>query len=123
MIKICPFKKLVFLIVLMVFLTPSVFANIEVGDYSWSDKLSRGVLNVISSPVEIARSIHVTTNTNGPGYGWTVGLVKGVGLTVVRIGAGLVEIVTFPFDFPDKNKAPILEPEYPWQKWSMEYTR
>lgn len=89
----------------------------ELGEYKWSDKLSRGALNIVSSPVEIARTIHVSSESKGYGYGWTVGLVRGVGKTFVRFGAGVIDLVTFPFDFPDENKAPLVKPEYAWQNW------
>ncbi len=92
-------------------------AKAELGEYEWNDKLSRGALNIVASPVEIARTINVSSNDKGYGYGWTVGLVKGVGKTFVRLGAGVIDLVTFPFDFPDENKAPLVKPEYPWQNW------
>lgn len=92
----------------------------ELGSYEWDDKLTRGALNVVSSPVEVARTIHVDSQVNGYGHGWTVGLVKGLGRTVVRLGAGVVDLVTFPFDFPDESKAPLIEPEYAWQEWGSE---
>lgn len=100
---------------------PIGFSDVEIGDHTWSDKLSRGLINIVSSPVEIGRSISVTSHTKGPGYGWTAGLLKGLGMTLVRMGAGFIEVVTFPFDFPDENKAPLIKPEYPWQKWSGDY--
>lgn len=90
-------------------------------DNDWGDKLGRGVLNIVASPVDLARTIHIQSNAKGPAYGWTVGIVEGLGRTLVRIGAGAIEVVTFPFDFPDEDKEPLLEPEYPWQKWDGEY--
>ena len=90
-------------------------------DYAWSDKLSRGVLNVISSPVEIARTIDVERKDKGNGYGWTVGLIKGFGRTFLRLGLGAVEVLTFPFNFPDEHKAPLMSPEFVWQKWDRDY--
>lgn len=103
-------------------LAPIASADLEdVGGYSAGDKLSRGILNVVSSPVEVGRSIHVTSHTQGAGYGWTIGLLKGVGMAIVRAGAGFVDVLTFPFDFPDENKAPLVQPEYPWQKWNVDY--
>ena len=38
-----------------------------------------------------------------------------------RLGAGVIDLFTFPFDFPDENKAPLLEPEYVWQKPGVKY--
>ncbi len=89
--------------------------------YNAGDKLGRGVLNVVSSPIEVARTINVQSRVKGPGYGWTGGLAEGLGRMLGRIGTGLIDVVTFPFNFPDEHKAPLLEPEYPWQKWDVEY--
>lgn len=89
--------------------------------YSWQDKLKRGALNIITSPIEIARDIHVTTEEKNLLAGWTIGLVKGVGDGIVRLGAGVLDLLTFPFNFPDNQKAPLIEPEYVWQKPGLDY--
>jgi putative exosortase-associated protein (TIGR04073 family) len=93
----------------------------SVENYRWPDKLKRGVLNIISSPVEIARDIHITTDEKNLLAGWTIGLIKGLGDFVVRLGAGAIDTVTFPFNFPDNHKAPLIEPEYVWQKPGLDY--
>ncbi len=95
--------------------------TVSAKNYKWGDKLKRGVLNIISSPVEIARDIHVTTEEKNLLSGWTIGLVKGLGDFVVRLGAGAIDTVTFPFNFPDDHKAPLIEPEYVWQKPGLDY--
>lgn len=84
---------------------------------AWNEKLSRGVVNFFTSPIEIPRTIDHVSNDQGAGRGWTIGLVQGLGRTLVRAGAGLLETVTFPFDFPNENKAPIVQPEYAWERW------
>ncbi len=89
--------------------------------YDWDDKLGRGVLNMVSSPVELARTVNIQSRAKGPGYGWTMGIVEGLGRTLLRFGAGAIETVTFPFDFPKEDKSPLLSPDYPWQKWDVEY--
>lgn len=91
------------------------------GPYKWSDKLKRGAWNIVSSPVEIARSIYLGTREQNLAYGWTVGLIRGVGQGVVRFGAGVVDVVTFPFDFPVDGKAPLIQPEYVWEKPGVDY--
>ncbi|MBI4115432.1 MAG: exosortase system-associated protein, TIGR04073 family [Candidatus Omnitrophica bacterium] len=93
----------------------------EVKSYSWVDKLKRGGLNIISSPVEIARNIHNTTEEKNLLVGWTIGLAKGIGEGLVRFGAGVIDVVTCPFDFPVDRKAPMLEPEYVWQQPGPKY--
>lgn len=92
------------------------------GVYDWKDKLGRGALNIVTSPVEIGRSIHIGTQDKSLAYGWTVGLIKGIGQGIVRLGAGVVEVLTFPFDFPGGGKDPLINPEYVWQKSGVKYT-
>jgi len=41
-------------------------------------------------------------------------LAKGVGMTIVRTGAGVYETVTFPFPIPE-GYTPVIEPEYVMQ--------
>ena len=40
------------------------------------------------------------------------GTLKGVGMTAVRLTAGVLETITFNIAAPDKNYEPILNPEY-----------
>ncbi len=89
-------------------------------EYSWSDKLGRGVLNMVGSPVELARTIHIQSNVKGPAYGWTMGIVDGIGRALVRFGAGAIDTLTCPFNFPNADKAPLLMPVYPWDKWDVQ---
>jgi len=91
-------------------------------DYTWPDKLKRGALNMVSSPVEIARQIQMTSEEDSLLEGWTLGLIKGLGIGALRFGAGLIDVVTFPFDFPDEDKAPLIQPEYVWEKPGVKYT-
>ena len=95
---------------------PAETAPAQARTYSWQDKLKRGAINIVSSPVEVARDIHVTTEEKNLLVGWTVGLVKGLGEGVVRLGAGVIDLLTFPFNFPESHKGPLLDPEYVWQK-------
>ena len=100
---------------------PFALAVSEIKVYTWKDKLKRGAINIVSSPVEVARDIHVTTEEKNLLVGWTVGLSKGLGEGLVRFGAGVIELVTFPFNFPEGRKAPLLDPEYVWQKPGPKY--
>lgn len=86
-------------------------------EYTWGEKLGRGVVNFFTSPVEIPRTIDLVDGEAGAGQAWTVGLVRGIGRTFFRAGAGLLEVVTFPFNFPDEQKQPIIQPEFAWQSW------
>ncbi len=116
----------VFMVLIIFMLCQITAARADLGssvkaEYSWGDKLGRGVLNMIASPVEIARMVSVTSRTESPAYGWTAGLVQGIGMGLVRFGSGAIETLTFPFEFPKENRVPLLQPEYPWQKWDASY--
>ena len=74
-------------------------------------KLGRGVANTLTGWVEIPENIYKTSVDENAFAGVTLGLAKGAGMTIVRTGAGIYEITTFPFPLPEDYK-PILEPEY-----------
>lgn len=97
------------------------FSSTAHAEVTWNEKLGRGLLNIVASPIEIARTINVQSNARGPAYGWTMGLVEGIGRTFVRFGAGAIDAVTFPFEFPKDDREALLAPDYPWQKWDVQY--
>ena len=74
-------------------------------------KLGRGVANTLTGWVELPKNIYNTSVEDNAFAGMTLGLAKGAGMTLVRTGAGIYEIATFPFALPEDYK-PILEPEY-----------
>ena len=74
-------------------------------------KLGRGVANTLTGWVELPKNIYSTSVEDNALAGATLGLAKGAGMTIVRTGAGIYEIATFPFPLPENYK-PILEPEY-----------
>ena len=74
-------------------------------------KLGRGLANTLTGWVELPKNIYKTSVDENAFAGMTLGLAKGAGMTIVRTGAGIFEIVTFPFPLPENYKA-ILEPEY-----------
>ena len=74
-------------------------------------KLGRGVANTLTGWVEIPKNVYATSVEDNTFTGMTLGLAKGAGMTIVRMGAGIYELVTFPFPLPEDYK-PILEPEY-----------
>ncbi len=74
-------------------------------------KLGRGVANTLTGWVELPKNIYNMSVEDNAFTGMTLGLAKGAGMTVVRTGAGIYEIATFPFPLPE-NYRPILEPEY-----------
>ena len=78
-------------------------------------KLLRGLANVLTGWVELPKNIYDTSVEDNVFSGITIGLAKGLGMTIVRTGAGLYETVTFPFPIPE-DYAPVLEPEYIFQE-------
>ena len=74
-------------------------------------KLGRGVANILTGWVELPKNIYDTSVEDNPLSGMTIGLAKGVGMTIVRTGAGVYETVTFPFPIPE-GYAPVIEPEF-----------
>lgn len=76
-----------------------------------TSKLGRGVANVLTGWMELPKNVYETSVEENAFSGLTVGLAKGVGMTIVRTGAGIYETVTFPFPIPE-NYLPVLEPEF-----------
>ena len=74
-------------------------------------KLGRGVANALTGWVELPKNIYNTSVEDNALTGMTLGLAKGAGMTLVRTGAGIFEVASFPFPVPEDYK-PILEPEY-----------
>lgn len=74
-------------------------------------KLGRGIANTLTGWVELPKNVYNTSVEDNPLAGVTLGLAKGAGMTLVRTGAGIYEIATFPFPLPEAYK-PILDPEY-----------
>ena len=74
-------------------------------------KLGRGVANIITCPGEIVRTVDIVGHRDGFVAGSTVGLLQGAGRTILRAGAGVVEVLTFPIEKP-KGYRPLIEPEY-----------
>ena len=74
-------------------------------------KLGRGVANSLTGWAELPKNVYDTSVQENAFVGATLGLARGVGMAIVRTGAGLLEVVSFPFPAPEDYK-PILEPEY-----------
>ncbi|HNX91357.1 MAG TPA: exosortase system-associated protein, TIGR04073 family [Candidatus Omnitrophota bacterium] len=74
-------------------------------------KLGRGLANILTGWVELPKNIYQTSVEENVLSGLTMGLAKGVGMTIVRTGAGVYETVTFPFPIPEGYE-PVLQPEF-----------
>lgn len=74
-------------------------------------KLGRGIVNVVTSWVEIPRHVADEWEQTDPATGIVLGTVKGVGWTVARALTGVYETVTFPFPVP-ADYEPMMQPEF-----------
>ena len=57
--------------------------------------LGRGLLNVVTSPVDVLVNTVNETKSGPPLVGTLTGLGKGLGCGVLRLGSGAVDVVTF----------------------------
>lgn len=74
-------------------------------------KLGRGLANILTGWIELPKNIYDVSVEDNPLAGLTIGLAKGIGMTIVRTGAGIYEVITFPFPIPE-DYGPVLEPEF-----------
>ncbi len=72
-------------------------------------KLGRGIVNILTGWIEFPVQIVKRSKSDGIGAGLSLGLLEGVGMTVVRTLAGAVEVVTFLAPLPG-DYDPLLEP-------------
>lgn len=79
-------------------------------------KFSRGVTNVATSPGEFVTQIP-TAMEQSPDYltGFIASIGRGIGYALLRAGAGIYDMVTFPFPGATDYK-PIMKPETIFQK-------
>ena len=100
------YKKVISLALLLVILLIST-SSAE----SRKAKLKRGVINFLTGWVEIPKNIYDTSVEKNKLSGCTIGLIDGIGMAIVRTGAGLYEMTTFPWPIPEDYQV-ILEPEF-----------
>lgn len=74
-------------------------------------KLGRGLANILTGWIELPKNIYETSVEQNIFAGITLGTAKGIGMTVIRTGAGVYDAITFPFPIPEDYE-PLLEPEY-----------
>ena len=79
-------------------------------------KLKRGIVNVVTAPIEIAKGVDDGWKQNScrastACTGAFTGFFKGIAHTVGRMGSGVWDIVSFPFKVP-ANYEPLMKPEF-----------
>jgi len=80
-----------------------------------SAKLWRGVVNTATGIGEVIRQPIVCTMEDG-GAGVPVGLINGVFMSFVRVGAGIMDVVTFPIPLDNIGFGSPMNPDYVWQR-------
>ncbi len=76
------------------------------------DKALRGLANIPLSVLELPKNVITTSNQTNFAFGITGGLLKGIVMTVGRIGTGVLELITAPLP-----TEPIIYPVYPWEDY------
>lgn len=73
-------------------------------------KISRGITNVATSPGELITQMP-TAMEQSPDYitGFLMAAGRGIGYSLLRLGAGLYDVITFPFPGKTDYK-PIMQP-------------
>lgn len=79
-----------------------------------TSKLARGFVNILTCIGEIPNQMVKVGHEKGFWAGISLGFLKGLGMMVVRFGAGAFDMVFFLSPWPDDYK-PVLEPEYVWE--------
>lgn len=83
-------------------------------DYGPTRKLGRGVSNLLFGWSELPTTIAKINQDEGNSAAAGYGVVRGVGRSVLRIGTGLFEILTFPAPLARGTYFPFLEDETHW---------
>lgn len=73
-------------------------------------KLSRGIVNIATSPLEYFVQYNISAEENNPLVGLLGGVFYGTGFTVARIVSGAYDIVTFPIPLP-RDYEPLMKPD------------
>lgn len=76
-----------------------------------SNKLQRGLTNIVTGWFEIPNNMSVGIAKHDFVSALFIGLPKGLGMAVLRTGAGVYDTATFMLPLP-KDYKPLLEPEY-----------
>ncbi len=95
----------------------SAFCDIQdppANDYGPTRKLGRGIANLLISPTEAFVTVGTVNTYEGNSAAYSYGVIRGVGRGIARSGAGLIEVLTFPFPCFRNSYAPLLPSDIPW---------
>ena len=109
-------KKLLLTLSLAAVALPA-FADIQdppMNDYGPTRKLGRGLSNILYGVTEFPTSIAMIQSREGNSAACSYGIVKGIGRTLFRTGAGVYELFTFPFPTYRASFRPPYRSNVPW---------
>lgn len=89
-------KKFIIIVSLLCLISGKISVYAEEKEYMPIDKLSRGLYNLLTFPLEIPVSVYKTSVEKNPLIGLTYGFPLGVGRGIIRMFVSLVDITTFP---------------------------
>jgi len=102
---------------LLVMLATAAKADIQAppaSDYGPTRKLARGLANIIFGSTEIPHQMQLNNGLEGNATGFSLGVVKGTGRMLARLGFGLYEVVLFPFPMNKGTYYPPYQSDIPW---------
>lgn len=83
-------------------------------DYGPTRKLGRGISNLIFGISELPTTIATVNEREGNSAAAGYGVVRGVGRSVMRMQAGVFEILTWPIPVVRGTYMPVLESDTHW---------
>ena len=83
-------------------------------DYGPTRKLGRGISNLVFGITELPTTIAKVNEQEGNSAAAGYGVVRGVGRSVMRMQAGLFEILTWPIPAVRGTYFPVLESDVHW---------
>jgi len=84
-------------------------------DYGPTRKLGRGISNLVFGIAELPTSIAKVNDTEGNSAAAGYGVARGVGRSVMRMQAGIFEILTFPIPAVRGTYYPVLTDDTHWK--------
>ncbi len=83
-------------------------------DYGPTRKLGRGISNLLFGITELPHEIAKVNDREGNSAAAGYGVVRGVGRSGLRMGAGIFEILTWPIPAVRGTYFPVLESDVHW---------
>ena len=88
--------------------------NPPAADYGPTRKLGRGLANIAFGCTEIPVTMGTVNTHEGNAAAGGYGVIRGTGRAFARMGAGLYEVLLWPFPLNKGTYLPILHSDIPW---------